>query len=384
MRNNHKTPSKTPKNVANKKPSQPLLKGDKERAKLRAKAAKLTNPKPVELPSGAWRCQIMANGERISIVDDDPEVAHAKVCAIRAGLVAREGEKLTITFGQALDGYIARNRNIFSPSTIAGYNVIRNNSITDLLDIRMCDLTQNVIQIKINSLAAKKSPKTVRNVYGLISAVYYQCYPDKKLKIKLPQKTPHEIQIPTEKEISAIIETARGSKYELPILLAMWLGLRASEIRGITWDCIDGDRIHINKAIVQGEDGPALKKTKSTSGDRWLKMPQRIKELIDAQPRIDEYVVHFSGQAMYKGFSRVCEKAGVRHYRLHDLRHVFASVSIALNMPMEYIRRDMGHKTDNMIKSVYGHMMEETRNQYSDAREAYYEKLAEKQDSSAP
>ena len=354
---------------------------EKEKSRLRAKAAKLTNPKPVELPSGAWRCQVMVEGKRISIVDSDPEVAHAKVCAIRAGLVAQDGEKLTITFGQALDGYISRNRNIFSPSTIAGYNRIAKNSIPDLLDIKMCDLTQSVIQMKVNNLAASKSPKTVRNVYGLISAVYYQCYPDKKLKIKLPQKTPHEIRIPTEKEIASIINASRGSKYELPILLAMWLGLRASEIRGITWDCIDGDKIHINKAIVQGEDGAVLKATKSTSGDRWLKMPQRIKELIDAQPHIDEYVIHFSGQAMYKGFSRVCEKAGIKHYRLHDLRHVFASVSIALNMPMEYIRRDMGHKTDNMIKSVYGHMMEETRTQYSSAREAYYEKLADTQPS---
>ena len=48
---------------------------EKEKSRLRAKAAKLTNPKPVELPSGAWRCQVMVEGKRISIVDSDPEVA---------------------------------------------------------------------------------------------------------------------------------------------------------------------------------------------------------------------------------------------------------------------------------------------------------------------
>lgn len=46
---------------------------------------------------------------------------------------------------------------------------------------------------------------------------------------------------------------------ELPVLLAMWMGLRASEIRGLTWGDIDGDMLHVRQAIVEGEDGPVLK-----------------------------------------------------------------------------------------------------------------------------
>ena len=44
---------------------------------------KLTNPTPVQLPSGSWRCQVMVNGKRISVVDDDPAVAHAKALALK-------------------------------------------------------------------------------------------------------------------------------------------------------------------------------------------------------------------------------------------------------------------------------------------------------------
>ena len=57
-------------------------------AKRRAKAAKLSGPKPVELPSHSWRCQVMVDGRRISVVDDDPEVAHAKALAIKTGTVS--------------------------------------------------------------------------------------------------------------------------------------------------------------------------------------------------------------------------------------------------------------------------------------------------------
>lgn len=344
--------------------------------KRRAAAAKLTNPKPVELPSGAFRCQKIVNGQRLSAVDEDPVQAHAKVNAMAAGLIARKnGAVPRLTFEQALDGYLLANDNVFSPATIAGYRRIKKNHLSDICPLYLADMTQDTVQLKVNALARQYSAKTVRNVYGLITAVYYRYFPDRKLAVNLPQKDHVEIQIPTEDEIRKIVLAAEGSKYELPILLAMWLGLRASEIRGLTWDCVDGDYLRINKAIVEGEDGPALKKPKSTSGTRVLKIPQRIAALIDQQPRVDEYIVHHSGQALYKGFSRVCEKAGVRHYRFHDLRHVFASVSIALGTPMEYIRKDMGHKSDNMLKSVYGHMMESKRAEYSDAREAYYEKI---------
>lgn len=103
-------------------------------------------------------------------------------------------------------------------------------------------------------------------------------------------------------------------------------------------------------------------------------MPARVKELIEATPRINDHIIQMTGQAMGKGFSRICEKNGIKHYRFHDLRHVFASVSISANIPTEYIRKDMGHKSDRMIKAVYGHMLEGTRKEHADRAE-YYEAL---------
>ena len=55
--------------------------------KQREAAAKLSRPRPVELPSGRWRCQVMVNGKRIDVIEDDPAVAHAKALAVKAGLM---------------------------------------------------------------------------------------------------------------------------------------------------------------------------------------------------------------------------------------------------------------------------------------------------------
>ena len=49
-------------------------------------------------------------------------------------------------------------------------------------------------------------------------------------------------------------------------MLAVWLGLRASEIRGLKWEDINGEYISVKRAIVQGEAGPVEKGTKTFSG----------------------------------------------------------------------------------------------------------------------
>lgn len=348
-----------------------------------AAAKKLTDPKVEVLPSGKFRCEKTVNGKRYRVIDEDPAVAHAKLNAIVSGLLAESAPADAKTFEQAYQNFIQRNSNIFSPATLAGYERIRKNHLQDISNMRMSELTQQVIQSKVNRLSKTLSPKTVRNVYGLITSVYYQEYPDQKLRINLPQKDAAEISIPSEVEIRKILDGCAGTKYELPILLAMQMGLRVSEIRGLTWDCVGGNRLHVCKAIVDGEDGPAVKKTKSAAGDRWLIMPARIQELIEQQPRTDDYIVPLTRRAIYSGFSAICERSGIQHYRFHDLRHVFASVSISLNMPMEYIRRDMGHQTDNMLKHVYGHMMETNRAQYAAQRESYYASVGKPDDQDA-
>lgn len=334
---------------------------------------KLTNPTPVRLPSGSWRCQIMVQGRRISVVDSDPEVAHTKALAIKNGILQEHKSPASMTVGEMIDRYIESKDSVLSPATIAGYKRIRKNALQDLMPLVLSALTQERVQRSINAMAREKSPKSVRNAHGLLSAALEMYYPDFALRTTLPQKQPHQISIPDVDEIGAILAAAQGTKMELPVLLAMWMGLRASEIRGLTWGDIDGDMLHVRQAIVEGEDGPVLKKTKTFSGDRYIRIPKHIRAVLDAQPKTDEYIVHLSGQAMYKRFSRLCDKAGLPHYRFHDLRHTAASVAMAIGVPNTYTQERMGHKTDHMLKTTYLHTMRSKRSQYDEMIDKTFE-----------
>lgn len=338
-------------------------------------AKSLKNPTPVELPSGRWRCQITVNGKRLSIIEDDPRTAHAKALAIKADVVKVRSKPQDMTVREAIDRYIDSKDSVLSPTTIKNYRKIPQNNLQGIMDTRLGDLTQEAIQRAVNDDAKKLSPKSVRNAHGLLSAALREYYPDMTLRTTLPQKIRHEIAIPTDAEVAAILAAAAGTDMELPLLLAIWMGLRQSEIRGITWDCISGNILHIRQAKVDGADGPVVKTTKTYSGDRKLRLPPYILEVIGRTERTNEYLVQLSGKAMYKRFTTICGKLGLPHYRFHDLRHLNASVMLAAGVPNRYAQDRMGHATDNMLKTVYQHTMVETRAQVDDLVDSHFNKL---------
>ena len=236
--------------------------------KQREAAAKLSRPHPVELPSGKWRCQVMLNGKRFDVIEDDPAAAHAKALAIKAGLLEQQKPVSALTVGEAIDRYIESEDAVLSPSTLRGYRSIRKNSLGKLEQTQLDRLAQEAVQRHINALSREKTPKYVRNVHGLLNAAIAAYRPDFTLHTTLPQKERYEIQIPTIEEVQFLAEKAKGSDFELPLLLATWMGLRTSEIMGLTWNCIEGDILHVKQAVVYGDDGLVMKTTKTYSGNR--------------------------------------------------------------------------------------------------------------------
>lgn len=342
--------------------------------KQREAASKISRPRPMELPSGKWRCQIMVGGRRIDVIEDDPAIAHAKALALKTGLMEEDKSPQEMTVGEAIDRYIESKDAVLSPSTLRSYKSIRLNSVGKLESILLSSLTQEAVQRHINALAKENTPKYVRNVHGLLSAAISVYRPNFTLHTTLPQKEKKEIQIPTMEEVQLLAEKSKGTQFEIPFLLATWMGLRTSEIRGLTWDCIEGDMLHIKQAMVEGENGAVLKTTKSYSGNRKIRIPPYIKELLHNQPHRDEYVIHYTRNALYNHLRRMCAKYGLQHYRFHDLRHVQASVMLALGVPDKYAMERMGHASTNMLKTVYQHTMKSKADEVAETVDNFFEK----------
>jgi len=332
-------------------------------------------PQPKKLPSGRWYIQVMVDGHRRGQTFDTEKEAVYWAAGIKTRAREAERSPMSLTVSAAVDRYIESKDAVLSPSTIRGYRQTRDNLMEGIALVKLGDLTQEKVQRWVNSLAREKSPKTVSNAHGLLSAVLKEYRPSMALRTTLPQKVKPDIQIPSEAELKAILAEAKDTKYELPIMLAAWLGLRQSEILGLTWDCVDGGMLHIRQAIVMGEDGPVEKGTKTYSGTRTLRLPGYLKDLLAAQPRRGEHIVRMSGKAIYSGFSRICKKAKVPHYRFHDLRHANASIMLASGIPDKYSMKRMGHATNNMLKTTYQHVIKERETEYDKLVDNYFKDL---------
>lgn len=345
---------------------------------------KMKTPKATKLKSGSWNVRLQINGKRYSCTGATKKEAQDKAKQVYAG--AELEKRIPLTVGKAIDNYIQEKSGTLSPSTVKGYQSIRKNYLQDIMDINLSDLTQGDIQLAVsNDSVAGKSPKTIRNAHGLLAAVIDIYRPTFILKTRLPQNQKYEIRIFSEEEMQKVWNAAKGNKYELPILLASWMGLRMSEIRGLKYSDIQDGRLHVHTAIVAGPEGDVEKGPKTTAGDRWIKIPDTMVNLISAEftekyggwtdEKADNYICPYADITIYKNFKTICEKAGVEPCRFHDLRHFAASEAHALGVPDKYSMRRMGHKTDNMLKNVYQHTMRDKEDEFGDVIDKKMEKL---------
>ena len=360
-----------------------------EKKKMRAKAAKLSKPTPIELPSGMWRCQVTVGGERVGVVDSDPSIAHAKALALKAGLIEERGKreaekKGDITLMNAIDHHVAIRRNVLSPSTVNGYEEIKRNRFRSLMDMKIKDIDFVAIQSAINDDAKRVGRKTIKNALALVSAVlsdYGKEFNAKKFK--LPQKVKKPPRYYEEAELVELFDLIRGSFIELPILLATWLGLRRSEIFGLCWDAIDFEKgkIEIKRAYVKAEDhGYILREYMKTSESRrTLSCPGYILSKLDAYaPKSNRtgriFTMH--PNTPYQTLKDMCERSGLNFVGVHGLRHTNASVMVSLGVMDKYIMAEGGWSTDHTMKKVYQHIFESGRKGTAEKRDSFFDDIS--------
>lgn len=285
-----------------------------------------------------------------------------------------------MTVGEAIDKYIESKSNVLSPSTIRGYRQARNHSFPELMERGIDEVTSAELQAAVNAEAVHSSPKTVRNKYGLLVSALAVYAPDLKIKVTLPQKVKPDIAIPTENEVKQMFEAVAGTELEIPLYLGALCGMRRSEIAALRWDDVNFENgtITIRAAKVLNEEGEyVLKGTKTIAGKRIIRMFTRVADKLTTakEAAVGETVTTLLPAHITDRFAVMLTKAGLPHYRFHDLRHYTVSVMLSLNMPKNYIADYVGHETERMIDLVYGHIMATAKSTFEDRVNDYYDKI---------
>lgn len=365
--------------------------------------------KAKKLPSGSWRCLVYSHTEKVrdaktgewknkrvyeSFTSDDPSPKGRREAELAAAQFQMEKSQApkkkkqeygNMTLTEAIDKYV-ESRELLgrSPTTIQDYRCIQKNGFQDLLDTRLSDIDEGILQEAV-CLEAKRpsngrqklkkpiSAKRLKNEWGLLSAVLHKYRPGINYDmIELPKAALRTVELPPARKILDIIQ---GTDIELPVLLAMWLSFSMSEVRGLTKSkSVSGNYITIREVVVDVGNGTVRKtEGKNPTRNRRRRIPPYIMNLIEKVE--GDVLVPISGRALYHRWIRLQDEHGMEHITFHDLRHLNASVMALLRIPDKYAQERGGWKSDNVMKKIYMQTFPEEREKVDDMIDHYFEDI---------
>jgi integrase len=258
------------------------------------------------------------------------------------------------TFRACAEKYVDDKRNVLSPASIRDYSKMCNRLPQWFVDMKIGSIEQRHLNQLVNELAADKKPKTVSNMHGFVSSILGVFRPDLNISTHLPQKVKNKPYIPTDDDIKKMLEKVKGTRFEIPFILGCY-GMRRSEICALQVEDIEGDIVHITKALVQTETEEFVIKPipKTTESTRDIIIPMSVADKIREQG----YVYNGFPGDISKRMSALEKELGIPHFTLHKLRHYFASKLSSMNIPEADILGMGGWETDYVMKNVYRHSM---------------------------
>ena len=259
---------------------------------------------------------------------------------------------------------------------------------------RLQKITKPMVQqIITKMLSAGRSPKTCKNVNGILHHMFDDAITSEYIKTnpahktKLPKVEKKDLVVLSGDKYIRFLEEISGKTFENIFYLAVFSGMREGEILGLTWDCVDfkKNKITVKKQLKRdshiGEVNSqyiladtktgnhrtlvldksvfdVLKREKSKQAQNKLKLGSDYKNKLDLV-FTDEFGHFINGRTLLKAFKKRVEAIGLPEMRFHDLRHSFATQSFRNGDSVIEVQRNLGHTQASTTLNVYAHCTEE-------------------------
>lgn len=333
-----------------------------------------------KLPSGNWNAIGYYKDPISGKVSRPSFTAPSKSEAVRMAAEWEENKRRSalpseLTVKECIERFITVKEAALSPATIRGYRRMQRCNYSYIENITIKNLTDEDMQGFVSVLCKDLSPKSVRNVYALLTASL-NMFTDRRFRVTLPKKRPVELHIPTDDDVRNLMASATPS-LRLAIALAAIGTLRAGEICALTYSCVDyeNNTIHVYSDMVKNTVNEWVIKDmpKTSSSDRFIPIPEQLMEMIGhGDP--EELIYGRTPAAINRSFDRLRDSLGLK-CRFHDLRHYAASIMHAIGVPDQYIMERGGWKTDTVLKSVYRNTLSDQSKKYAEISLAHFSGL---------
>lgn len=252
--------------------------------------------------------------------------------------------------------------------------------------IQLAKLSPQQVQAFLNAkLESGLSPRTVQYCHAILRRALGQAYKWAQVPrnvatlVDPPRVRRHEVQPFTPDQARAFLASIQGDRLEALYTVALSLGLRQGEALGLRWSDVDLERgmLTVRMALQRVGGKLQLVEPKTERSRRTLRLPQvtlaalkahRVRQLEErllagAQWQ-DSGLVFTStiGTPMeprnaFRRYQEALSRAGLPHFRFHDLRHTAATLLLAQGVHPRVIMEILGHSQISLTMNTYSHVV---------------------------
>ncbi len=281
-----------------------------------------------------------------------------------------------------------------APRTAEGYEtIIRNHLIPKLGSIPLTKIKPEHIQRYYADMLANGrcdgkgalNPLTVRHHHmtlhnALKCAVKWGLLVRNPVDaIDAPRTTHTEMKVMSEEDLNRFLEVVKPTPYYSLFYLALFTGMRRSELLGLRWSDVDLllCQISVNRTLHRLRNGDIIfGSPKTAKGRRIVSLSPStalvLREHWEAQEtirlmqglRLRDTDLVFSKEdgsplipnAVTNAWLRLAKRTGLEGIRLHDARHTHASLMLKQGVHPKIVQERLGHSTIAITLDTYSHV----------------------------
>jgi len=223
--------------------------------------------------------------------------------------------------------------------------------------------------------------------------------------IKPPTAQRIEMQTWGENETVQFLEAAKATPYYELFYLALFTGMRRSELLALRWQDIDLilGQVYVSRSLhVLKGSVVVFRSPKTAAGRRTIALPPSVllvfteyrekreaENLLLGMPLLDDELVFSTlgkpllPNTITHAWGKLVRKTGLKAIRLHDARHTHASLMLKQGVHPKIVQERLGHSSIQITLDTYSHvapgLQQAAANRFDDIiRVKHNEKVAEK------
>ena len=190
-----------------------------------------------------------------------------------------------------------------------------------------------------------------------------------------------EMQTLDEDGVRKFLSVAESTRWYPIVYLALFTGLRRSELLALRWDDVDLDlgRLYVNRSVHRLRDGSIVfRSPKSAKGRRMVALPpsaslmlrehresETVRRLLVEGGPVTGHQLLFARidgtpvppDSLTQAWGMLAKKAGFQGIRLHDARHTHATLLLKQDVHPKIVQERLGHSTIATTLDIYSHVV---------------------------